>query len=141
MADAVFSTAWIAFGLAIIIGSQTLRDPADRFPTLAGVIVVAMAGLRIIELARGEVFRFSPTEPRDVRNTWWLFWGLWVLAALIVLLGLVWGGSLWAIAFLMVLYRWSLMRSLIYSGAFMVAIAFLFPALGLHLPGGILLGR
>lgn len=128
------------FGVLVVVGSQTLPHPADRFPTLAGLIVIAMAGLRLVELFRGAPFHLPPMEHHDISNTWRLFWGLWMLGALTVLIGLIWGGLVWSVAFLMVLFRWSWLRSLIFSAAFMTVIALLFPALGLHLPGGILFG-
>lgn len=141
LSEAAFSSAWVAFGTAMIIGSQIgLPVPADRFPSLAGGLIVIMAGLRLVQLLRGAPFSFPPTERVDVSNTWRLFWGVWLLGLMIVVAGLVLGGFVWCVLVLRVVYRWAWLRSLIYSAAFSIVIALAFPALGLTLPGGVLFG-
>ena len=63
---------------------------------------------------------------------------LWIL---VLFAGLLLGGGVWAVSALMTIYRWSLLRSAIYTVAFVAAMAVIFPALGLQLPAGILIPR
>jgi hypothetical protein len=140
-AEAAFAAVWVILGIAVVLASQDMREPAGRFPTLAGGLLAFVAAVRIARLARGATFAFPAIERPNAVRAIGLFVGLWGLWLMTLALGLVIAGLVWTFAILVGLYRWSMRRSAFYAVAFMLAIATLFPALGLHLPGGFLFPR
>ena len=138
--DIVFAAILAALGAVIVAASQGYREPADRFPTIFGIMLVILTGVEIVRAAFVPEIRpdVAPIRAGDGYRGAVFYGSLWAVGILTVLIGFALGGFLWAFSILRGVYGWTLWGAAAWGAGLMAVIAIVFPALGLDLPAGLL---
>ena len=140
LAQAAFAAVWFLVGIGVVIGSAGYVDPAGRFPTLIGAGVAALAAFRVVAELRGSdtVSERPPAARADLIRAAMFIGSIVILGVLIVVLGMLVGGVIWATGVLVGIYRWHPLKSAAIAIVIVAVVGVAFTALGLDLPTGLL---